>query len=128
MFSSASKVDNKENGYGTSLSSKKVEDLETRNIKSWVVRKDGDLEGVRLIGHEQVFTAVEVSRDGVRIVIGSHDQIVRVWNKVKGNWESVVLKGHGGLAGTIRVSWDGKRVVSASGDKVITTWNKSEAS
>jgi len=54
------------------------------------------------------------SRDGKRIVSGSRDRIIRVWDTVTGR-ETLVLRGHADRIAGVCFSPDGKRIVSGAG-------------
>ena len=69
-------------------------------------------------------TSVSWSPDGTRIVSGSSDYTVRVWEVA--TWtETVKLEGH--IHHVYSVSWspDGTRVVSGSGlhDRTVRVWD-----
>jgi WD40 repeat protein len=65
---------------------------------------------------------VAVSPDGKRVVSGSDDKTVRVWDLASGRCEAT-LEGHGDRVCSVAVSPDGKRVVSGSGDKTVRVWD-----
>ena len=66
-----------------------------------------------LKGHTDAVTSVAFSPDGKRIVSGSQDQTVKVWDADKGT-ETLTLKGHTQLVTSVAFSPDGKRIVSGS--------------
>ena len=53
------------------------------------------------------------SADGKRIVSGSDDKTVKVWDADTGQ-ETLTLKGHAGVCHSVAFSPDGKRIVSGS--------------
>ena len=53
------------------------------------------------------------SPDGKRIVSGSRDKTVKVWDAATGQ-ETLTLKGHTGSVSSVAFSPDGKRIVSGS--------------
>ncbi len=67
-------------------------------------------------------SSVAFSPDGKRIVSGSWDQTVRVWDAQTGQ-ELSPLKGHTGEVFSVAFSPDGKRIVSGSGDRTIRVWD-----
>jgi len=75
-----------------------------------------------LIGHSASVHSVAFSPDGTRIVSGSWDTTLRVWDAQTGQ-EILSLQGHTG--GVVRVTFspDGKRLVSGSGDKTLKVWD-----
>ena len=62
------------------------------------------------------------SRDGTRVVSGSLDNTIRIWNAVTGDIERV-LKGHSDGVTSVAFSHDGTRVVSGSWDNSVRIWN-----
>ena len=65
--------------------------------------------------------AVAISRDGMRIVSGSDDDTVRIWDASMGA-ELNVLKGHAGSVNSVAISRDTIRIVSGSDDKTVRIW------
>jgi WD40 repeat protein len=63
-----------------------------------------------------------ISADGKRIVSGSEDQTVKVWDADKGK-ELLTLKGHTGGVESVCLSADGKRIVSGSADSTMRVWD-----
>ena len=63
-----------------------------------------------------------VSPDGRRIVSGSYDKTVAVWDLESGA-RLHELTGHQGGVSSVAVSPDGRRIVSGSGDKTVAVWD-----
>ncbi|PVG01142.1 WD40 repeat-like protein [Serendipita vermifera] len=76
-----------------------------------------------LSGHKYPIFALGLSRDGQRIVSGSDDHTVRMWNVETGEVIGGPLRGHGSSVFSVAFSHDGTRVVSGSGDNTIRIWN-----
>ncbi len=75
-----------------------------------------------LEGHLEAVWAVAVSADGRRVVSGSGDSTLRVWD-MAGNEPPRVLKGHTGAVRAVALSGDGKRAITGSTDKTVRIWN-----
>jgi WD40 repeat protein len=77
-----------------------------------------------LEGHFSTVSSVAFSRDGSKIISGSHDHTVRLWDAVTG----VLLKtlsGHRGSVKSVAVSFDDSLIVSGSADHTdpIRVWD-----
>lgn len=72
-----------------------------------------DTSLLTLEGHSKDVTAVAWSPDGQRIVSGSRDQSLRIWNAKTGEAERV-LEGHSRSVAAVAWSPDGQRIVSGS--------------
>ena len=66
--------------------------------------------------------AAAFSPDGARIVSGSGDSTVRVWDAASGA-ELLVLRGHEGCGHAAAFSPDGARIVSGSDDETVRVWD-----
>ena len=72
--------------------------------------------------HSSPVSSVAFSSDGRRIVSGSWDNTVKVWDAATGEL-SLTLKGHANCVECIALSTDGLRIVSGSRDKTINLWD-----
>ena len=75
-----------------------------------------------LVGHSGEVNTVAVSRDGKRIVSGSDDKTVKLWNLNEGK-EIRSFKGHSDWVYAVAISPNGEIVVSGSKDKTVKVWN-----
>jgi WD40 repeat protein len=74
-------------------------------------------------GHTSLVTSVAFSQDGKRIVSGSSDKTIRVWDAETGEVVVGPLEGHTGFVYSVAISQDGKRIVSGSWDQTIRVWD-----
>ncbi|KAG6816769.1 hypothetical protein H0H93_007778 [Arthromyces matolae] len=75
-------------------------------------------------GHTERVTSVAFSSDGSRIVSGSFDRSVRVWDASTGQ-ELKVMDGHTERVTSVAFSSDGSRIVSGSFDRSVRVWDAS---
>ncbi|KAL0960311.1 hypothetical protein HGRIS_011937 [Hohenbuehelia grisea] len=80
-----------------------------------------------LKGHSSIVTSVAFSPDGTRIVSGSYDSKIRVWDASTGHPTMPPLEGHSQEVTSVAFSPDGTRIVSGSGDHSIRIWDPSSA-
>ena len=67
--------------------------------------------------------AVAFSPDGQRIVSGSEDKTLRLWDAKSGAPIGAPLRGHDDAVSSVAFSPDGQRIVSGSGDKTLRLWD-----
>src|SRR6266571_5010018 len=67
--------------------------------------------------------SIALSPDGQRIVSGSNDRTIRVWNATTGGTEADPFTGHTDSVWSVAFSPDGQRIVSGSDDRTIRVWN-----
>jgi hypothetical protein len=73
-------------------------------------------------GHEGAVQSVAVTPDGSRIVSGSDDKTIRIWD-AKTFTELAQLKGHKDSVQSVAVTPDGARIVSGSSDNTVRIWD-----
>ena len=86
------------------------------------LRKAWDACEQVLWGHSGGVNSVVFSPDGHRVVSGSNDNTVRIWNVATGESQAE-LKGHSGRVNSVVFSPDGHHVVSGSIDNTVRIWN-----
>lgn len=99
--------------------------FQTSNVRVMDIRSQGG-STVILRGHTYAVYSVAFSPDGRRVVSGSSDNKVRIWDAASGECVVGPLM-HGGnkIFGVTSVAFspDGKRAVSGASDKEVRIWN-----
>ena len=86
------------------------------------LRKACRFDNAILEGHTRAVKTVSFSPDGKRIVSGSGDETIRIWDATTGK-ELETLEGHTAGVTSVSFSPDGKRIVSGSSDNTIRIWD-----
>jgi len=79
----------------------------------------------QLRGHNNRVQSVAFSPDGSKIVSGSGDKTIRVWDASTGVEMLPPLQGHNNRVQSVAFSPDGSKIVSGSDDKTIRVWDAS---
>jgi WD40 repeat protein len=82
----------------------------------------------RFEGHTGGVNAVAFSSDGERIISGSSDKTIQVWDTETGDLISGPFKGHTGSVTTLVFSPDDKHIASGSTDHTIRVWDTESGS
>ncbi|KAI8654220.1 NACHT domain-containing protein [Fusarium sp. Ph1] len=75
-----------------------------------------------LEGHGSSVISVVFSADGQRLVSGSYDKTIKIWDAATGACEQT-LEGHGEQVTSVVFSVDSQRLASGSYDKTIKIWD-----
>ena len=75
-----------------------------------------------LIGHEDSVTSIAISLDSQKIITGSADKTIKIWNMQNGS-EEFTLSGHTDVVCTLAITPDGKSVISGSYDGTMKLWD-----
>ncbi|KAG6333110.1 hypothetical protein ID866_5976 [Astraeus odoratus] len=80
---------------------------------------------IQFLGHTERVMSVAFSPDATRgrIVSGSFDKTVRVWDAEKSIQIGAPLEGHTQRVSSVAFSPDGTRIVSGSDDKTVRVWD-----
>lgn len=78
----------------------------------------GDISGA----HEYQVRSVAFSSDGRRVVSGSNDKTVRIWDAETGELVAGPFVGHSESVNCVAFSFDGRRVASGSDDMTVRIW------
>jgi hypothetical protein len=74
-------------------------------------------------GHTDPVLSVSYSPDGTRIVTGSEDKTVRLWDAETGKPVGEPLRGHTSWVNSVSFSPDSTRIVTGSKDKTVRLWD-----
>ncbi|EMD36490.1 hypothetical protein CERSUDRAFT_156165 [Gelatoporia subvermispora B] len=78
---------------------------------------------LQMPGHTGAVVSVAFSPDGTRVVSGSQDRTVRIWNAQTGDLLMDPLEGHNHTVTCVTFSPHGMHIVSGSHDATIRLWN-----
>ena len=97
-------------------------DRAVKAIVWWPDVSDGEAtKTVRLEGHAGEIRSIAFAKDGSRVVTGSADRKVKIWDPETGR-ELLTLKGHKNDVTAVDFSYDGNTVMSAGEDGRIMLW------
>ena len=93
-----------------------------RGLEYGYLVKQMEKKGRTLFGHTKDVSSLALSGDGKRLVSGSGDKTIKVWD-VEAGKETLTLRGHTDGVTSLALSPDGKRLFSASKDGTIKVWD-----
>jgi WD40 repeat protein len=91
-------------------------------VRIWAVNSGNHSPLIIYHGHTAGVQAVAWSPDGNRIVSGSNDKTVQVWDALTGT-QVALYRGHTNFVNTVAWSPDGKTIVSGSADGTVRVWD-----
>ena len=91
--------------------------MRTGNLLSWPAPP------LKWTGHTGVITCVRYSPNGCRVVTGSRDKTIRIWDAESGAVVGEALTGHNGAVWSVAYSPDGRHIISGSRDSTIRIWD-----
>jgi WD40 repeat protein/tetratricopeptide (TPR) repeat protein len=83
-----------------------------------------DQPATTLYGHKEGVGSIALSPDGKKIVSGSWDGTIRLWDLATGV-QLAILRGHSGRVCSVGISPDGTRIASCGDDGTIRIWDAS---
>jgi WD40 repeat protein len=84
--------------------------------------EDFDALELELVGHSSGVNSVDWSNDGSKILSGSWDQTIKIWDGMTGELLNT-LEGHSGWVQSVSWNHDSSRIVSGSFDGTIKIWD-----
>ena len=74
-------------------------------------------------GHTGSIVSVSYSPNAARVVTGSRDKTIRIWDVESGNTVGEPLTGHTDCVNSVAYSPDGCHIISGSSDRTIRIWD-----
>ncbi|KAL5503814.1 hypothetical protein ACEPAH_7885 [Sanghuangporus vaninii] len=92
-------------------------------VRIWDVNGSTEIASREFEAHTNMVTSVAFSADGKRIVSGSWDYTIHIWDADTGKHLVGPFKGHTHWVLSVSFSPDSKHVLSSSEDETIRIWN-----
>ena len=74
-------------------------------------------------GHAGSVRSVSYSPNSARVVTGSNDKTIRIWDTESGTAVGDPLVGHNGTVSSVAYTTDGRYIISGSHDRTIRLWD-----
>src|SRR5258706_102966 len=87
------------------------------NLSSWPALP------LKWAGHTKSVQSVSYSPNGARVITGSNDHTIRIWDAESGVVVGEPLTGHNGRVKSVAYSPDGRHIISGSWDHAIRIWD-----
>ena len=84
------------------------------------LRVDSDKQILQ--GHDDIIRSICLTSDDTRIISGSNDKTVRVWDR-ENAFSIMTLQGHTDAVGTVCMNADGDQIISGGEDCMIRLWD-----
>ncbi|KAF8556139.1 WD40 repeat-like protein [Imleria badia] len=91
-------------------------------MSSVIPENDGPQPQLRIWGHDSDIIALAYLPDGRRVVSGSHDKTVKVWNLEHGEQEGTSME-HEYEVDSLAVTRDGTKIISGDVGGIIKVWD-----
>ncbi|MBO5838211.1 MAG: hypothetical protein J6R06_00850, partial [Bacteroidales bacterium] len=76
-----------------------------------------------LEGHSDWVRSVAYSPDGTKIISGSYDKTIKIWDAITGQCLKT-LEGHSEWVSSVAYSPDGTKIISGSDDCTVKIWGE----
>ncbi|KAG8751657.1 hypothetical protein FRC14_007686 [Serendipita sp. 396] len=98
----------------------KIEEEEEEETEE---EEEEEEEEKKLEGHDDSVWSVSFSADGSKLVSGSSDHTIRIWDLEPESAVIKILRGHTGPVLSVAFSSDNQKAVSGSHDKTVRVWD-----
>ena len=102
------------------IKEKEKEERIRKNVEEFLKKQVSVLK--TLEGHTGFVNSVAYSPDGTKIISGSVDRTIKIWDANTGQCLKTLV-GHSSDVNSVAYSPDGKRIISGSYDKTIRIWD-----
>jgi len=103
-----------------------MEDAAPHLLLEWCASRESRALVRTLSGHGRGVLAVAITPDGERVISGSYDGTLKIWDTATGE-EVRTLSGHEGGVLAVAITPDGERVISGSSDRTLKIWDLTPA-